>query len=57
MKKTIGMMMLLVGVAEIALAGAGAAPPSTPEIDASAGVSALALLAGAFFILKGRRNQ
>jgi hypothetical protein len=50
------MMMLLVGVAEIALAGAGRVPPS-PEIDASAAVSALALLAGAFFILKGRRNR
>lgn len=53
MMKIAGMLLLLAGAAGTALAGA--AP--VPEIDASTGMSALALLGGAFLILKTRKNK
>ena len=50
--KTIGMILLLVGVSGLALAnGVG-----VPEIDPSSGASALALLSGALLVIRGRRN-
>jgi hypothetical protein len=53
MKNTGRMMFLLVSVTGVAFAG----QILTPEIDASTGVSAVALLAGAFIILRARRRR
>ena len=51
MQKTIGMLLLVIGVS-----GAALAVP-VPEIDAVSGGSALALLAGALLIIRGRRKK
>jgi len=53
--KITGMMLLLVGMAAVANAGGPVA--AVPEIDASSGVSALALLSGVVLVLRSRRNQ
>jgi hypothetical protein len=50
--KVIGTMLLFVGV--VAVAGAQA---RVPEIDVTAGGSALALLSGGLFLLKSRRRK
>ena len=52
MAKTIGLAMLVLGVARYALAGT-----VSPEIDASSGVAALALLSGGLLILRSRRRR
>jgi hypothetical protein len=54
MRKTLGMMLLLIGSCGLALAieGYGA-----PEIDAGSAGSALALLSGALLIIRGRRAK
>ena len=52
MRKIAGMMLLLMGVAGLAMAGAVA-----PEIDPAMGVGAFTLLAGALLIIRGRRKQ
>jgi hypothetical protein len=49
--KTIGLTMLLVGAAGLAIAGG---PTATPEIDATSAVGALALLSGALLVIRGR---
>jgi hypothetical protein len=49
--KLVGMMLLLAGMAITASATA------VPEIDASSGASALALLSGGLLILRSRRKQ
>ena len=51
MTKTIGLMLLFIGVA--GLAGATAA---VPEIDAGTGGSALALLSGVLLVVRGRKR-
>ena len=51
MKKFIGAMMLIAGMAGHAFAGATA-----PEIDASSGVAALGLLSGGLMILRARKK-
>jgi len=48
--KLVGMMLLLAGMAMTASA------TSVPEIDASSGASALALLSGGLLILRSRRK-
>lgn len=53
MTRTIGMAMLLMGVAGNALAGLA---PS-PELDASSGVAAMTLLAGGLLVLRTRRRK
>ncbi len=40
----------------IGVAGACLAIPTTPEIDPSTGANALALIAGAFMIMRSRRK-
>ena len=50
MGKTIGLLLLLVGVTGLAFG----AP--VPEIDPGAGVSALALLSGALLVIRGRKR-
>jgi hypothetical protein len=51
--KIIGMALLLVGVASLALAGA----PAAPEISPASGVAALALVSGAILVIRGRRKK
>lgn len=53
MKKTVGMMLLLLGLTGAAFAGTA----GTPEIDASTAVSAMALLGGASLILRARKKR
>jgi len=50
-RKLIGVVLLVIGVS-----GAAMAAP-VPEIDASSGVSALALVSGALLVVKARRNK
>ena len=52
MTRLIGMAMLLLGAAGYALAG-----QLSPEIDASSGVAAVALLSGGLLVLRGRRRK
>jgi hypothetical protein len=49
--KAAGFAFLALGVAVVS-----PAPPSVPEIDPSSGVNALALLAGAFLIIRTRKK-
>ena len=51
MKRVAGMVMLIVGVS-----GAAMAATTVPEIDPGAGASAVALLAGAILVIRGRRR-
>ena len=51
MNKTIGLFLLLVGGASLAYG-----PVAAPEIDPSAGANAVALLAGAFLVIRGRKK-
>ena len=53
MVRFIGMSMLLIGASALAFAG----PASVPEIDASAGASAIALLSGAILVLRSRSKK
>lgn len=48
--KLAGLMLLVVGISSMA----SAAP--VPEIDPASGANALALLAGAMLVLRGRRK-
>ena len=52
MTKIVGMMLLVIGVA-----GVAGAVPAVPEIDPGSGASALALLAGAVLVVRGRRKN
>jgi hypothetical protein len=52
MNKIIGLTMLLAGSAGLAMAGA-----TTPEIDASSGIAAIALLSGGLLVLRSRRRK
>jgi hypothetical protein len=53
MNKWVGMSLLLLSVAQLAIAG----PTALPEIDPSTGVSALALLGGALLVLRAGRKK
>lgn len=53
MKNFVGFATLLIASAGLMLAG----PIAAPEIDASSGVSALALLSGAVLVIRGRRKN
>jgi hypothetical protein len=52
MKKIVGMTMILAGAAGHVFAGW-----VVPEIDASTGVAALALIAGGLLVIRGRRPR
>jgi hypothetical protein len=54
MRYTGALMLLLIGVAGVAFAGVHL---PAPEIDPSAGVSALALLGGAAIVILARRKR
>ena len=51
--KSVGIVVLLVGLSTFALAGGGIAP----EISPASGVSALALVSGALLVIRGRRKK
>ena len=53
MTRFLGLSLLMAGIASVAFAGF----PPTPEIDASAGVSAIGLLGGALLILRSRKKK
>ncbi len=53
MRKIIGFVLVLAGVAIPAAAGA---VPVAPEIDPASGAAALGLLAGGLLVLRGRRK-
>jgi hypothetical protein len=52
MMKFLGLTALLVGMATTIMAG-----NPTPEIDASTGAAAFALLTGGVLVLRGRRKK
>ena len=49
--KLAGLALLTIGVCSV-----GSATPVGPEIDAATGANALALLAGALLIIRGRKR-
>jgi hypothetical protein len=51
--KTLGMLLLLMGVSSLAFAGA----PSVPEISPASGVAAVTLVSGALLVIRGRRKK
>ena len=53
MRRIIGMALIMAATVAIALAS----PPDAPEIDPGSATSALALLAGAALIIRGRRRN
>ena len=52
MRKVFGLTAMILGMATVLMAGS-----SAPEIDASTGAAAVALLAGGILVLRGRRKQ
>lgn len=53
MQKVLGLALIMAGASSALLAGAIA----VPEIDASTGASALAILAGGILVLRARRKK
>jgi hypothetical protein len=54
-RKLTGMILLIAGVATIALASPGPLP-AAPEIDPGSCTTALALIGGAWLVVRGRRK-
>jgi len=52
--KTVGMLLLFVGISSFAFASA---PVAAPEIGAASGTAALTLLSGAILVIRGRRKK
>ena len=50
--KSVGIVLLLVGMSSLAFAG----PVAAPEINPASGAGALALLSGALLVIRGRRK-
>lgn len=53
MQKILGLVLVMVGASSVLLAGV----VTVPEIDASTGASALAILAGGILVLRARRKK
>ncbi|HSR05639.1 MAG TPA: hypothetical protein VLM42_00695 [Bryobacteraceae bacterium] len=53
MQKILGLALIIVGASSALLAGVTA----VPEIDASTGASAIAILAGGILVLRARRKK
>ena len=53
MQRTVGVFLLLIGVAGLALAVPN---PPVPEIDAGSAVNVLALASGALLVIRGRKK-
>jgi hypothetical protein len=54
MKNHIGLLLLLIGSAGVVSAGF---LPTVPEIDATTGIGALALLGGGLLVIRARRHK
>ncbi|MDP8990018.1 MAG: hypothetical protein M3N41_08060 [Acidobacteriota bacterium] len=52
MQKVLGMMILLAGAAQLAMAS----PAPVPEIGVGSAGSAIALISGAMLVIRGRRK-
>ena len=50
--KSVGMVLLLVGLSSLAIAGGNV----VPEISPASGVAALTLVSGALLVIRGRRK-
>jgi hypothetical protein len=60
MRKLVAVMLLVLGTSTVLMAGGGLdcpVPVSVPEVDPIAGTSAVALIAGAILVIRGRRNK
>jgi hypothetical protein len=53
MRKFIAVMLLLLGTSTVSMAGIHA----VPELDSTTGAAAVALIAGAALIIRGRRKK
>ena len=53
MQKVLGMALMIVGASSALMAGT----PAVPEIDASTGASAIAIIAGGILVLRARRKK
>jgi hypothetical protein len=53
MQKILGLALIIVGASSALMAGV----PAVPEIDASTGASAIAILAGGILVLRARRKK
>ena len=51
MQKILGMMLLIAGASQLAMAS-----PAVPEIGAGSAASAIALISGAMLVIRGRRK-
>jgi len=51
--KSVGLVMLLVGLSTLAFAG----EPTAPEISPASGVAAIALVSGAVLVIRSRRKK
>jgi len=51
--KSVGMVLLLVGLSTLAFAGS----QTVPEISPASGVAALAMVSGAVLVIRGRRKR
>ncbi len=54
MQKILALALLMIGTSAACLAGATG---SVPEIDASSGAAAIALLAGGLLVIRSRRKK
>ncbi len=55
MKKILGTLMVIAGIATVASAGI-TTPPSTPEIGGASALSALTLISGAVLVIRSRKR-
>jgi hypothetical protein len=53
----IAVTLLIFGTGAALWAGIGPLPPTVPEIDPSSSMAALALIAGAVLVIRGRREK
>ncbi len=51
--KSVGLVLLLIGLSSVVMAGA----PIAPEISPASGVAALALASGTLLVVRGRRKK
>ena len=51
--KSVGMVLLFVGISSFAIAGGNV----VPEIGPASGMAALALVSGALLVIRGRRKR
>jgi hypothetical protein len=57
MPTIIAVTLLILGTTAALCAGPAPPPPTVPEIDPSSSMAALALIAGAVLVIRGRRKK